>query len=146
MILVPMTRASSDLARSFDRLFDDTFQRFFDPVPAADNSLRSPAMDVAETERDYRVSLELPGMSKDDVKITIEGRHVSISAQAPQEPVRRDGERVIYRERASTRFARSFTLPEEIDQDASAARLEHGVLLLTLAKKRATASKQLSIS
>ena len=42
----------------------------------------------------------------------------------------------------ASRFARSFTLPEEVDQDASQAKLDNGVLSLTLAKKRAAASAQ----
>jgi HSP20 family protein len=146
MLLVPVTRSSSDLTRSFDRLFDDTFQRFFNPVPAMESASRNPALDVAESERHYLVSMELPGIAKDDVKLTIEGRRVSVNAQSRREASRKDGERVIYRERSSASFARRFTLPEEIDEAASEARLEHGVLSLTLAKKRPSASKQLTIN
>lgn len=145
MYFVPVTR-SSELARSFDRLFDDTFQRFFSPVPAADTASRSPALDVAEGERNYLVSMELPGIAKEDVKITIEGRRVSVSAKSQREESPKDGERVIYRERSSSSFARSFTLPEEIDQEASEAKLDHGVLSLTLTKKRVSASRQLPIN
>jgi HSP20 family protein len=149
MFLVPVTRPSSELARSFDRLFDDTFERFLGATPATDNAARSPSLDVAETDGGYSVVLDLPGVTKEDVKITIDGRRVSVSAQTQREQTRQDPEaksRLIYRERSSASYARSFTLPEEVDQDASQARLDSGVLTLTLAKKRATAAKQLTIN
>ena len=111
-----------------------------------DAAQRSPALDVAETEGAYNVSVDLPGVTKQDVKIAIDGRRISVSAQAPREDSKVDGERLIYRERAAASFARSFTLPEEIDQDASQARLDNGVLLLTLTKKRAAAAKHLTVN
>ena len=143
MFLVPVTRSTSDLARSFDRVFDDNFDRFFGGTTAA---LRAPALDVAETERGYKVAIDLPGVAKEDVKITIEGRQVNVSAQGQKEETRKDGERVIYRERSASSFARAFTLPEEVDQESSTAKLDNGVLTLTLAKKRVAAARQLTIN
>jgi HSP20 family protein len=145
MFIVPVTRTAS-LARSLDNLFDDGFERFFGTPAAAEPALRSPSLDVAETEGGYAVSLDMPGVAKDDVKITIDGRRVSVSAQTQREQSKKEGERVIYRERAAASFARSFTLPEEVDQDASQAKLDSGVLWLTLAKKRAAATKQLTVN
>jgi HSP20 family protein len=145
MFLVPVTRSTSDLARSFDRLFDDNFDRFFGANGSSD-ALRSPSLDVAETERGYKVSIDLPGVAKEDVKITIEGRHVHVSAHTQREQTKKEGERVIYRERASSSFARAFNLPEEVDQESSQAKLENGVLSLSLAKKRVVAAKQLTIN
>jgi HSP20 family protein len=138
MLLVPVVRSASDLSRSFDRLVDSAF--------GAEPALRSPSLDVAETEGGYSVAIDLPGVAKDDIKITIDGRRVDVSAQTQREDEKKDGERVIYRERSSRSFARSFTLPEEVDQDASQAKLDSGVLSLKLAKKRAAASKQLTIN
>lgn len=138
MLLVPVVRSASDLSRSFDRLFDSAF--------GTEAALRSPSLDVAETEGGYSVAIDLPGVAKDDVKITIDGRRVSVNAQTQRNEEKKEGERVIYRERSSQSFARSFTLPEEVDQDASQAKLDSGVLSLTLAKKRASASKPLTIN
>lgn len=138
MFLVPVARSASDLSRSFDRLFDSAF--------SAESALRSPSLDVAETEGGYTVLIDIPGVSKDDVKITIDGRRVDVSAQTQRDETKKEGERLIYRERAASRFARSFTLPEEVDQDASQAKLDSGVLSLTLAKKRAAAAKHLTIN
>ena len=74
MFLVPVTRSASDLARSFDRLFVDGFERFFAPAAQAGTGARIPALDVSESERTYTVRLDLPGVAKDDVKVAIEGR------------------------------------------------------------------------
>jgi HSP20 family protein len=141
----PASRSASDFARSIERFFDD---RFFDRPLAgsAEVAQRSPALDVAETEAGYSVSLDLPGVAKEDVKIAIDGRRVGVSAQTQREETRKDSERLIYRERSSASFARSFTLPEEIDQESSQAKLDNGVLTLTLAKKRAPAAKQLTVN
>jgi HSP20 family protein len=147
MFLVPVspsTRSAADFARSLERFFDDSvFER---PAAGASVAPRSPSLDVAETATGYSVNLDVPGVTKNDVKIAIDGRRVSISAQTQHEDVKKDGERVIYRERSAASFARSFTLPEEIDQDASQAKLDNGVLSLTLAKKRAAAAKQLTVN
>ena len=138
MFIVPLSAAS----RSFSHLARMAACGIEDPTAAP----RSPALDVSETDSSYSVSVDLPGVSKQDVKIAIDGRRVSVNAQAQHEETRKDGERLIYRERAATSFARSFTLPEEIDQDASQAKLDNGVLSLTLSKKRAAAAKQLIVN
>ena len=83
MFLVPMSRNASDMARSFDRLFDDSFDRFFAPAAQSGaDSPRSPALDVSESETAYTVKLDLPGVAKEDVKVSIDGRRVSVEAQA----------------------------------------------------------------
>ncbi len=144
MFLVPMTRNASQLARSFDRLFDDGFERFF--APSTRDSQRSPALDVAESDRAYTVKLDLPGVAKEDVKVSIDGRRVSVEAQTRKEEEKKEGDRIVYRERSLASFARSFTLAGDVDQAESSAKLENGVLTLTLAKRGAPASAQISVS
>jgi HSP20 family protein len=158
MFIVPVSRRAVPHSRSFDRLFDDAFDRFFAQPSASDAApVRRPAVDVSETESQYVVTLDVPGVSREDVKVSIDGRKVSIVAEArraeapaeeaaptPGQPAASD-ERVIVRERAVASFARSFTLPKEIDQSASQARLENGVLTLALTK-RAPTSSQLTVN
>lgn len=148
MFLVPVSRTANELSRGFDRLFDDSFfDRVFGASPQSDHSVaRSPALDVTESERAYTVHLDMPGVAKSDVKIAIDGRRVSVEAQSSKTDERKDGERVIYRERSATSFARSFTLPQDIDQAESQAKLDNGVLTLTLSKRRANTATQLSVS
>jgi HSP20 family protein len=110
---------------------------------AADTPQR-PAMDVAETDTGYTLSFDLPGMAKEQVKVTIEGDTVSVEA-APAEAAAADAGRIVYRERRLPRFARAVTLPSEVDTANSQARFENGVLTLTLVKKAAEGAKTLAI-
>ena len=142
MFLVPVSRES----RQLSRLFDDTFERFFGPVvqPEA-GAARSPALDVAESERLYTVKLEVPGVDKEDIKVAIEGRQVTVQAETRREDERKEGDRVVYRERSQSSYARSFTLPLEVDQAEAGARLENGVLTLTLPKRGARSAAQIKV-
>lgn len=157
MFIVPVSRRAAVRARHFDRLFDDAFGHVF-ARPAADSvPVRRPAIDVAESDSAYVVTLDVPGVAREDVKVSIDGRAVSIVAEARAEAPAADapagapaetpsaGERVILRERATASFARSFTLPAEIDQASSQAKLDNGVLTLTLAK-RSPATTQLTVN
>ncbi len=147
MFLVPMTRSASDLARSFDRLFDDGFERFFAPtVQSGSDAARSPALDVSESDRAYTVKLDMPGVAKEDVHVSIDGRRVSVEAQTRKDEEKKEGDRVVYRERSMSSFARSFNLAAEVDQAESTAKLDNGVLTLTLIKRNAPASKRLTVA
>jgi HSP20 family protein len=142
MFIVPASRET----RQLTRLFDDAFDRVFGPVPV-DNTVasRSPALDVAESDRAYTVKLEVPGVAKEDVKVSIEGRQVTVQAQSQRQEERKDGERVVYRERSVASYARTFTLPAEVDQSEAGAKLEHGVLTLTLPKRSARSAAQITV-
>ncbi|MFT7724277.1 MAG: Hsp20/alpha crystallin family protein [Roseateles sp.] len=144
MFLVPVNRNLSDLSRSLDRFFDDSF--FSDGRDASAATLRSPALDVSESETAYTVRLDMPGVPKDAVKVHIDGRRISIDAEQRKDDEKKDGERVIYRERTVSRFSRSFTLPQEISQGDSNASLDQGVLTLKLAKRAASVASQLTVN
>ena len=145
MFLVPINRSASGWVRNIDRLFDGSFDRFFSgAAPAA--WARSPSLDVAESEQAYTVTLDLPGVTKDDVKVSIEGRRVSIEAESAKDGERKDGDRVLLRERAASSYARSFVLPAELDSARSNAKLEHGVLTLALVKRQATPATKITIN
>lgn len=147
MFLVPMTRESRDLSRSFDRLFDDTFGSFLGtPASRSVEPARTPALDVAESDKAYTVKLEVPGVKKEDVKVTVDGRRVTVSAQNQTQEEKKEGDRIVYRERSLTSYARTFTLPVEVDQATASAKLEHGVLALELPKRGAAAAAQLAVN
>ncbi|MFM7532078.1 MAG: Hsp20/alpha crystallin family protein [Rubrivivax sp.] len=146
MFLVPVTRRSPE----WSRLFGD-IDRFFNAPSAAAPSaptaaILSPALDVTESPQAWTVKLDLPGVAKEDVKVAIEGNQVSVQAQVRQEAERGEGERIVYRERSAGSYARRFTLPAEVDQSQSAARLDNGVLTLTLGKRSAAASAHLTVN
>jgi len=130
--------------RSFDSLFEASFERLFAGDEAALPS--SPALDVAESEQAYTVTLDLPGIAKSEVNVSIEGRRVSIEAQTNKSEERKDGNRVLVRERALSSYARSFVLPVELDQERSTAKLDNGVLTLELAKRHTATARQIAIN
>jgi HSP20 family protein len=146
MFLVPITPQTRGLWRSFDRLFDDSLDRLFAPVAAPKAASRSPALDVAESDQAYTVTLELPGIAKDDVKVSVEGRHVTIEANASKTDERKDGDRIVYRERSATSYARTFVLPAEVDQARSSAKLDNGVLKLELPKREPVSARRIAVN
>jgi HSP20 family protein len=155
MFIVPVSRRTAVRARHFDRLLDTAFDQLF-AAPAADSApVRQPAIDVSESDRGYVVTLDVPGVTREDVKVSIDGRRVSVVAEARSTEAAvpatdADGtaadpskatDRVILRERAFASFARSFTLQSEIDQGSSQAKLDNGVLTLTLTKRHPAATQ-----
>ncbi len=84
-------------------------------------------------------------MAKDDIQVSIEGDQVTISVEVKREPEARAGERLLRSERYRGSVRRVFTLPVEIDEAASHAKYENGVLELTLARKAAVAGRKLAI-
>jgi len=122
--------------------------------PAADTSegeARVPRMDVLESDTAYTLNFDMPGATKEQLKVSVEGRRVSIetvAAPAAEAPAAEaaDAPRVLYRERREPRFARTVSLPAEVDQAASQARFEHGVLTLTLAKRVPTGATQINVN
>ena len=142
-----VNRNLSDFSRNLERFFDDGLSGLFgesrEPATAA---LRSPALDVSETEQAYTVKLDMPGVPKDAIKISIDGRRVTVDAEQRREEEQKDGERLLYRERSVSRFARSFALPQEISQSDSNASMDHGVLTLQLAKRQASGASQLTVN
>jgi HSP20 family protein len=154
MFIVPVSRRASANVRGFDRLFDVAFDRLLNQPTDDAAPVRRPAIDVSESDTGYVVTLDVPGVTREDVKVSIDGRRVSIVAEArgaeapaadanadPAAEAPKSTDRVILRERAFASFARSFTLQSEIDQSASQAKLDNGVLTLTLTKRHAAASQ-----
>lgn len=159
MFVLPLTRSVShravapSISRVFDRLLDDSFDRHFG---GSGDASRTPALDVSETDTHYIVALDVPGVSRDQLKVSVEGRRVSVETATvakddsvnaeSTDAASKNAARVLYRERSSVRYARTVSLPTEVDQTASQAKFENGVLTLTLAKKVPAGATQLNIA
>jgi len=132
-----------------DTGFDEIFRGFFQPVrsssPAQQPRAMAIKMDVKETAQGYVVAAEIPGVKKEDIHVTIEGNQVTIQAETKRESEQKEAERVLRTERFYGNLYRSFTLPAELDESASAAKYENGVLELTLARKQQAAGRKLAI-
>ncbi|MBV8036646.1 Hsp20/alpha crystallin family protein [Roseateles sp.] len=107
---------------------------------------RTPALDVSEDDKAYSVTVDMPGVAKEAVKVRVEGRRVHIETAAAEAAAPSDGSRMLYRERRAASYARSFSLPVEIDQAQSQARFDNGVLTLTLVKRVAENGGQLTVN
>jgi HSP20 family protein len=150
----PARTAAPDLWGAFrsdmDRLFDrfstgfglPSWPRAFDLEPAATYS--APAVDVAETEKAYTVTAELPGMDEKDIDVSVTGDLLVIKGEKRQE--KEEKEKNYYlSERSYGLFQRAFTLPTGIDRDKIAAEFAKGVLTLTLPKSAEAQEKQKKI-
>lgn len=126
------------------------FNTFFDaPVsaPGAGSGIRRwiPAMDLVETDGDFILRADLPGLGEQDVKIELEDSVLTVSGERRSEhEQRREG---YYRvERASGTFSRSLTLPEGVDPDRVTASFERGVLEVHIPKPEARKPRKVAIS
>lgn len=126
--------------------FDDSFRSLMRPwrleVPEAAPRIR---LDVAETDGQYAVKAEIPGVRKEDIDVRIDGNTVTISAEVKSEKEDKQGSRVIRRERQQGYASRSFTLACAVDDARAEASYQNGVLELKLPKKAAASSKRLAI-
>lgn len=158
-----------NLQREMDRLVD----RFF-PVTRADEEARSavwrPTVDIHEDENNYMIDAELPGMKKEDVKISFQDGVLAISGErlyeyeekAPAAEEKGNGngdgkvegrvsvERKVGRschrmERYYGRFHRSFTFPTAVNPDAINARFENGILKVVVPKAEQVKPRQIEI-
>lgn len=131
--------------------FDDAINQLFrgfvaQPVNVdGQESAAKFRVDVAESDTAYTLRAELPGVKKDDIKISIDGDQVAISAETAAQKEIKDGERVLRTERYSGKYYRAFALGTAVDEDAASARYADGVLELTLPKKLAAAAKRITI-
>jgi HSP20 family protein len=114
-------------------------------VAVADDSAISFAMDAVETDTAYIVKANLPGIVKENVVIDVNGKTVNISASPSAEPLEADGQTVLRRERYLGKFERQFTLQHEIDADNIQAKLEHGVLTVSLNKRSPVIAKRITV-
>lgn len=113
---------------------------------------RVPRIDVLENDHAYVVVLDMPGVGKERLKVSVEGRRLVVATSAEAAPVAAPvegepaaAERVLYRERSAPTYARTVVLPADVDQASSQARFENGVLTLTLAKRVPAGATQIRV-
>jgi HSP20 family protein len=125
-----------DLASAFD-MFD-----IMRPMRMLENEVIR--LDVTETEKAYLVKAEMPGVKREDIKVSIQGDQVTISAETSADEERTEGN-IVCRERYHGKQFRSFSLPQSVDEENAHATCNNGVLELNLPKKGGAGAKQLSI-
>ncbi|NLD67805.1 MAG: Hsp20/alpha crystallin family protein [Limnobacter sp.] len=130
----------------FAEVFPELFRSVLQPVRAGNGGdALEIKVDVKETDSEYKVQAEMPGVKKEDIQVQIDGNRVAIQAEVKRESEQKEGERVLRSERYYGSVARSFMLANEVDEAKASARFDNGVLSLTLPKKAAPTSKRLTV-
>lgn len=137
---VPSRLAFSPFQREISRFFDELGSGW----EAFTEFRLSPSMDVVETEEAIEVSLELPGLSRDDVKIAMDGDLLTISGEKKAEKESKEREYRVY-ERSYGQFSRSIRLPRSVDPAQIKAAMTEGVLKITAAKRPDAQTKTIEI-
>jgi HSP20 family protein len=156
----PATTGSSHpllaLREQMDRLFDDFFSGFslspfgrrpeMDPWRTFQGALGMayPALDAAETDKEYRLTAELPGMTDKDVEVTLANGTLTLKGEKKEEKEQRD-EGFYLSERRYGSFHRALRLPDDVDAAKITANLSNGVLTVTMPKAADAAAKHRKI-
>lgn len=103
-----------------------------------------PELNVYETEKEFEITLALPGMSKDDIEISMENHTLTISGERKIEE--ENGRKYHLVESRFGKFERSLPLPDIIDEDNIQASYENGVLTVTVPKLKEKAGRKIEVS
>jgi HSP20 family protein len=138
-------RNLSSLQNEIDRVFD----RFFPSRDQNEESTSSqavwrPRMDLIESEDAYRLHLDMPGMSTDELKISYQNNELVVSGERESSRTN-ENEEFVRVERSFGHFRRSFTLPRTVDADNISATYDNGVLTVTVPKTEAVKPRQIEI-
>jgi len=128
-----------DFPNTFNDLLEDTMQ-----TDVASSGTSAPAMDIAEYENEYVAIVELPGVKKEDVKITFEKDVLTVEGMRKPYEISQDA-RVLLNEMRVRDFSRSIRVPVEIDATSISAELENGILKVVLPKSQEARVRTIAI-
>jgi HSP20 family protein len=145
MVLIRWTPPSGVMSfrDEMDRLLDDFYGRMA-PAQEALEGDWCPAMDVAETNGDITASVELPGLERDDIKVSVEDDVLTVTGEKKHEKTETEDN---YRrtERSYGYFKRSVKLPSSVDAGKVTAVYKDGVLKVTMPKLESSKAKEIPI-
>ncbi|MEP7296439.1 MAG: Hsp20/alpha crystallin family protein [Burkholderiales bacterium] len=125
---------------------DFPFRHILRPM-RVDMTDRAPQIkiDLSETDGQYAVKAEIPGVRKEDIDVRVDGNQVTISAEIKRDQEERKDGRVLRSERQYGYASRTFSLASAVDDSKADAKYANGVLSLILPKRAAAGTKRLSI-
>jgi len=127
----------------FPELFFRRLTRPFEIAPAISGEIK---IDITENDKDYEVRAEIPGAKKEDIRVSVDGNFVSIAAEAKKEKEEKSrGGRLLVRETSYGAVSRGFSLGSEIDEKGVVAKLEDGILKLTLPKREGAKTRRIEV-
>lgn len=136
------------------RTSNDPFDRIFDSLLGTANGggtrggslMRAPETDVVETEKEIRVTTEMPGLRPEDIEVDVENNVLTIRGEKREE--RTEGEaqgKYHLSERRYGVFTRSFVLPRDVSSDQIQANFEHGVLTVRIPKSERAQRRRIQV-
>ena len=132
----------SQVARMMDRMMDDTSRH---SAHCCTNDSFVPRVDVFETDDNYRLVFEVPGIDKNDIKVWVEDGVLTVSGKRPT-PEHDEKVQHIRNEIASGEFSRAFTLPDGLDAEKISADYKNGLLTVTLAKAEEKKPREVQVN
>ena len=136
----PLTGLRDEMDRIFDnfwRGFGGISPRRNDMVPSWRNDMpfaaAVPAVDVVESDKDFRITAELPGLGRDDVDLNLSGNMLTIKGEKKEQREEKAANYYVSERRFGS-FRRSFELPPTVKRDGIEASFDKGVLTVTLPK------------
>lgn len=120
----------------FPSVFSDFFEmdKFLDNLPGWDQDSWLPATNIKEGEKEYEIELAVPGMKKEDIKVEVEEGLLTVSGSSEEEK-KEEKDNYLRREYESSSFVRSFSLPEDANEDKISSRYEEGILKIHVDKR-----------
>ena len=143
MTLVKWTPNPLSIFDEMNRMVRNVFNDDWN-LPDYLDSIWNPAVDVKENEGSFVLTADIPGLTKKDVKISINNRVLNLHGERKEEKENEDG-KFYYRERHIGSFSRSFQLPETVNEDGIQASFRNGVLSIELPKLEESLPKDLEI-
>lgn len=141
-----LVKRGGNLQNHFPTLFDDFLGRDifnWGLSHFSDTNTTIPAVNIKESSDSYLVEVAVPGMSKQDFKVTLEGNTLTISSERTKQKEQDKQERFVSREFSYQSFSRTFTLQKEVvDTENIQAKYEDGMLQLSIPKKEQAKQKQ----
>jgi|NOAtaT_6_FD_contig_71_3738396_length_856_multi_5_in_0_out_0_2 HSP20 family protein len=125
---------STELFTEMDRFFEDLGARSF-----------APACEISESENSFHMSIDLPGMGKEDIKVEMKENVLLVSGERKQEYKTDEQRTTHYAEKRYGNFNRSFSLPNTANPEKIEAKFENGVLNLTIPKIEASKARTVEI-
>lgn len=139
--LAPFRRQQNTLEPYFG--FEDLVRHFLTDFET-DNFKSFLPVEFHETDHSYNLSVDIPGMKKEDISIEFHDHVLTVSAERSDSNEKKD-KQGFWSEKSYGRYSRSFRLPGEIKEDAVEAKYESGVLEISLPKQEASKAKAIKI-
>ena len=130
------------LRREIDRMFDDVFGNTINESRTA----WAPAVDIREDDKELTILAELPGIKPEQVEVTCDNGVLTVRGEKSETRKEGDERRYHLVERSYGSFARSFQLPQGVDESKIEAGFENGVLLVRIPKAALPQPKRIQIN